>query len=160
MNGRHHRGSREEFHENCTGFSLRMGNEQADAGRDGRTRLARPNSQPRTGTGKFSFSLFSRPREGLATLPGWSILLFCYYYYIMWWPLQGKGSFVSSTIYNNNRPIIGVASQILRFGVRYQLPPRCLSLLLAMSSCVFCLSFPPRGHEPSPILRGHLLLIV
>ena len=51
------------------------GNEQADAGRDCRTRLARPNSQARTRTGKYSFSLFSWPRAGLATLPGWSILL-------------------------------------------------------------------------------------
>ena len=33
------------------------GDEQADAGRDGR--LARPNSQARTGTGGYSFSLFS-----------------------------------------------------------------------------------------------------
>ena len=33
------------------------GDEQADAGRDCRTRLARPNnSQARTGTGKYSFS--------------------------------------------------------------------------------------------------------
>ena len=31
------------------------GDEQADAGRDCRTRLARPNSQARTGTGKYSF---------------------------------------------------------------------------------------------------------
>ena len=31
--------------------------EQADAGRDGRTHLARTNSQARTGTGKYSFSL-------------------------------------------------------------------------------------------------------
>ena len=35
------------------------GDELADAGRDCRTRLARPNSQARTGTGKYSFSLFS-----------------------------------------------------------------------------------------------------
>ena len=35
------------------------GDERADAGRDCRTRLARPNSQARTGTGKYSFSLFS-----------------------------------------------------------------------------------------------------
>ena len=54
--------------------------DQADAGRDGWTRLARPNSQARTGTGECSFSLFSWPRAGSATLPGWSIL--CY----MWWP--------------------------------------------------------------------------
>ena len=33
--------------------------EQADAGRDCRTRLARPNAQARTRTGKYSFSLFS-----------------------------------------------------------------------------------------------------
>ena len=31
------------------------GDEQADAGRDCRTRFARPNSQARTGTGKISF---------------------------------------------------------------------------------------------------------
>ena len=35
------------------------GHEQADAGRDCRTRLARPNSQARTRTGKYQFSLFS-----------------------------------------------------------------------------------------------------
>ena len=42
-----------------TRFSLSVENEQADAGRDGRTRLARPNSQARTGTAEYSFSLFS-----------------------------------------------------------------------------------------------------
>ena len=35
------------------------GDEQADAGRDCRTRLARPNAQARKRTGKHSFSLFS-----------------------------------------------------------------------------------------------------
>ena len=35
------------------------GDEQADAGRDCRTRLARPNSQARTRTAKYSFFLFS-----------------------------------------------------------------------------------------------------
>ena len=35
------------------------GDEQAGAGRDGWTRLARPSSQARTGTGECSFSLFS-----------------------------------------------------------------------------------------------------
>ena len=35
------------------------GDEQAVAGRDCRIRLARPNSQARTRTGKYSFSLFS-----------------------------------------------------------------------------------------------------
>ena len=33
----------------------KYGDEQADAGRDCRTRLARPNSQARTRTGKFHF---------------------------------------------------------------------------------------------------------
>ena len=37
----------------------KYGDEQAEAGRDCRTRLARPNSQARTGTGKYPFSLFS-----------------------------------------------------------------------------------------------------
>ena len=47
------------------------GDEQADAGRDCRTRLTRPNSQARTGTGKYLFSsLFSWPRAGLVTLLG------------------------------------------------------------------------------------------
>ena len=36
-----------------------FGDEQADAGRDCRTCLARPNSQAQTGTGKSLFSLFS-----------------------------------------------------------------------------------------------------
>ena len=35
------------------------GDEQADAGRYCRTRLARPNSQARTRTGEYPFSLFS-----------------------------------------------------------------------------------------------------
>ena len=35
------------------------GDEQADAGRDCRNRLARPNSQARTRIGKYSFCLFS-----------------------------------------------------------------------------------------------------
>ena len=35
------------------------GDEQADAGQDCQTRLVRPNSQARTGTGKYYFSLFS-----------------------------------------------------------------------------------------------------
>ena len=34
------------------------GDEQAGVGRDCRTRLARPNSLVRTGTGKYTFSLF------------------------------------------------------------------------------------------------------
>ena len=38
------------------------GDEQADAGRVCRTRLARPNSQARTRTGIYVFSLFSWPR--------------------------------------------------------------------------------------------------
>ena len=32
-------------------IQLEYGDEKADAGRDGRTRLARPNSQAQTGTG-------------------------------------------------------------------------------------------------------------
>ena len=36
-----------------------FGNEQADAGRHGRTHLARTNSQARTRTGEYSFPLFS-----------------------------------------------------------------------------------------------------
>ena len=45
--------------------------QQADVGRDRPTRLARPNSQAQTGTGKgkYSFFMFSGPRAGLATLP-------------------------------------------------------------------------------------------
>ena len=35
------------------------GDEQGDAGRNCRTRLARPNSQARTQTGKYPFFLFS-----------------------------------------------------------------------------------------------------
>ena len=44
---------------NSNRFSLGVENEQAEAGRDGRTCLAGPNSQARTGTGECSFSLFS-----------------------------------------------------------------------------------------------------
>ena len=63
-----------------------------------------------------------------------------------------QGFFGSSTI---NRPI-GVASQVIRFPVRYQLSQsRCLSLLLAMSSRVY-LFFPPRGHKAPPTVRDRL----
>ena len=37
----------------------KYGDEQADTGRGGQTRLARPNVQARTGTEEYSFSLFS-----------------------------------------------------------------------------------------------------
>ena len=40
-------------------IQLEYGDEEADAGRDCRTRLARPDSQARTGTGTYPFSLFS-----------------------------------------------------------------------------------------------------
>ena len=42
-----------------TTFSLSVENEQAEAGWDGQTRFARPNSEARTGTGKYSCYLFS-----------------------------------------------------------------------------------------------------
>ena len=41
-----------------TRFNLSVENEQADAGRDGRTRLARPNSQARTGTAAGEKNIF------------------------------------------------------------------------------------------------------
>ena len=50
------REKREESRELSTIFSLSVENEHADAGRDGRTRLTRPNSQARTGTGNVHFS--------------------------------------------------------------------------------------------------------
>ena len=41
-------------------FSFSVENNRADAGQDGRTRLARPHySQVRAGTGKYSFCLFN-----------------------------------------------------------------------------------------------------
>ena len=45
------------------------GDEQADAGRDGWTRLARPNSQARTGTGEYYFPCSTDHEQDLATLP-------------------------------------------------------------------------------------------
>ena len=51
-------------------FSLSVENEQADAGRNDRTRLAKTDSHARTETRKYSFSLFRCPQAGLATLPG------------------------------------------------------------------------------------------
>ena len=51
-------------------FSLSVENEQTNAGRDGLTRLAEPNSQALTGTGKCLFYLFSLSRAELATLLG------------------------------------------------------------------------------------------
>ena len=50
-NGRRRR-NREESREEAPDSALSVENEQADAGRDGRTRLERPNSQTRTGTEK------------------------------------------------------------------------------------------------------------
>ena len=42
--------------------------EQADAGRDCRNRLAKPNSQARTGTGKKSFALFELTTSRIGNL--------------------------------------------------------------------------------------------
>ena len=42
-----------------TRFSLTVDNEQTDAGQDGQTCLATPNSQAQTETGKYPLSLFS-----------------------------------------------------------------------------------------------------
>ena len=44
------------------------GDEQADAGRDCRTRLARPNSQAPMGTGKYSSSLFAADTSRIGNL--------------------------------------------------------------------------------------------
>ena len=67
-----------------TRFSLSMENEQADAGRDGQTRLARPSSQAQTGTGNYQFSLFSWIRTGLGNLTRLihSLLLYKWWLYI------------------------------------------------------------------------------
>ena len=43
-------------YKSCVVVQPEYGDEQGDAGRDCRTRLAMPNSQARTGTGKYSFS--------------------------------------------------------------------------------------------------------
>ena len=48
-----HRGTRKESRKHQ--IQHRYGDDQADAGRDGQTRLARPNSQARTATGKIFF---------------------------------------------------------------------------------------------------------
>ena len=54
---RRRRGTREESRKYQ--IQPEYGDEQADAGRYCRTRLARLNSQVRMRTGKYSFSLFS-----------------------------------------------------------------------------------------------------
>ena len=51
-----------------TRFSLRMDNERADAERDGRTRLARSNSQARTRTGKYSCFPVQLTTSGIGNL--------------------------------------------------------------------------------------------
>ena len=52
--------------------------------------------------------------------------------------------------FGSSTRLIGVASKVLRFRVRYQFSQsRCLSLILAMSSRVYLL-FPPRGHDLRP----------
>ena len=53
-------------------------------GTDCRTRLARSNSQTQMGTGRCQFSLFSWPRAGLATLPGWSLPLLYAMTVLLW----------------------------------------------------------------------------
>ena len=60
-----------------TRFSLSMENEQADAGQDGRTRLARPNSQARTGAGKYSFFLVQLTTSRIGSLT-WLIYTLLY----------------------------------------------------------------------------------
>ena len=56
-------------------LSLGMGNERADAVRDGRICLQRPNSQAPMGTGEKIFSLFSLPRAGFANISAMPSLL-------------------------------------------------------------------------------------
>ena len=51
------------------------GDEQADAGRDCRTRLARPNSQARTETGKYSFFLLQLTTSRIGNLTRLILLL-------------------------------------------------------------------------------------
>ena len=51
----HKKAATAEIGRNPTRFSLSMENEHATAGRDCRTRLARPNCQARRGTGKYLF---------------------------------------------------------------------------------------------------------
>ena len=51
---------------------LSVENEQADAGRGGQTRLARPNSQARTGTGKKTFSAISNNHGTFNARPSFS----------------------------------------------------------------------------------------
>ena len=62
MDGRY-RGKREEGDELASKhhmhFSLSVENERAYAGRDGRTRLVRPNYKAQKGSGKSILSLFS-----------------------------------------------------------------------------------------------------
>ena len=80
-------------------------------GRDGRTRFAIPNSQARTPIGKYYFSLFSWPRAGLATLPGWSIILlyvwlyihtvYLYYFCIDYTCKQHRTDFLGVLVINN-----------------------------------------------------------
>ena len=53
------RGTREESRVSKHQIQPEYGNEQADAGRECRTRLARPNSQARTGTEKKTFFIIS-----------------------------------------------------------------------------------------------------
>ena len=53
---------------------LSVENERTDAGRDGRTRLARSNSQARTGTGKYSLTT-SRVGSHHNKIAGYSIFL-------------------------------------------------------------------------------------
>ena len=51
---------------------LSVENGQGDAGRDGRTRLARPNSQARTGTYKKAFSAISNDHGTFNARPSFS----------------------------------------------------------------------------------------
>ena len=51
---------------------LSVENDQGDARRDGRTRLARPNSQARTGAGKKTFSAISNDHGTFNARPSFS----------------------------------------------------------------------------------------
>ena len=55
-------------------FSLNVENGQVYAGRDCRIRLARPNSQAPTGTGKSLFSLLTTSRTGNLTVLIYSLV--------------------------------------------------------------------------------------
>ena len=106
------------------------GDEQADEGRDCRTRLAKQNSQARTGIGKYYFFCSADDEQDWQPYPVDPYSCYMYDYTSWWQPATrtNKGPYRDKTLARSNQPrtwgtyprqdnSIGYEMQLLLYGV-------------------------------------------